>query len=81
MSLYDFDPGKPSTKRPTKEQPAKRKARRTPKRSAASPNATRLKVTVQHPTLLDAMAEELGLSKSAVFNLALSRLAEEYDLK
>lgn len=40
----------------------------------------RLKITVQHPDVLEELAEKLGLSKAGVFNMALSELAERKGL-
>lgn len=43
--------------------------------------APRLKITVQQPEQLDALAAMLGLSKAAVFNLALAELAARYGIR
>ena len=36
---------------------------------------TRLKITVQHPELLEMLSNKLGISKAAVFNMALGLMA------
>jgi hypothetical protein len=74
MSLYDdFEPRRPKTRRSRRLQ-SQEQNRRLPA-AKASPQAPRLKVTVQRPDQLDALAKKLGLSKAAVCNLALAELA------
>lgn len=84
MSLYDFNPGKPA-KRPTRKEQAPQKgsvaARAKPTASKGSSQAARLKITVQQPDQLDALARRLGLSKAAVFNLALAELAAKHGIR
>ena len=45
-------------------------------RSKRRKQKPRLKITVQHPEVLEILHKQLGVSKAGVFNLALSRLAE-----
>jgi hypothetical protein len=79
MSLYDdFEPRRPKTRRAQKRHPEKRDPRHPP--AKANSQAPRLKVTVQRPDQLDAIAERLGLSKAAVVNLALAELAARYGI-
>jgi hypothetical protein len=84
MSLYDFDAGKPKTTRKRAITPTNgtTPAKKTPAtKRAVSSQAARLKITVQHPGQLDALARKLGLSKAAVLNLALSELAARYNVR
>jgi hypothetical protein len=79
MSLYDdFEPRRPKTRRLPERRPQKRSHK--PLAVKESAQAPRLKVTIQQPDQLDALAERLGLSKAAVCNLALAELASKHGI-
>jgi hypothetical protein len=79
MSLYDdFEPRRPKARPREREPQARRPPESPPKGSGQAP---RLKVTVQRPDELAALAARLGLSKAAVVNLALAELAARYGVR
>lgn len=80
MSLYDdFEPRRPKTMRSTRLRVEQGGVQASAVKAPAQ--APRLKVTVQRPDQLDALAERLGLSKASVVNLALAELAERCGLR
>ena len=75
-----WDPEAPAAPPSTSFARGGRAERLFEKRARRSRQAPRLKVTVQRPDLLDALALRLGLNKAAVVNFALSKLAEQEGL-